>query len=94
MGQKGHGMSIRGRGWGEGHGRLSGLGEDTAQGEPQSGGKAQCKDESLERSVAEPGAGGSRRGGEGVPAFSQDVRRRRREVRGWRWKVSVNESAG
>ena len=62
--------------------------------EPQSRGKAQCKDGSLERSVAEPGAGGSRRGGEGVPAFSQDVRRRRREVRGWRWKVSVNESAG
>lgn len=95
MGQKGCGMSIRGRGWGEGHGRLSGLKEETAQGEPQSGGKAQCKDGSLERSVAEPGAGWGRgEVGEGVPAFSQDVRRRRREVRGWRWKVSVNESAG
>lgn len=51
----------------------------------QSGGKAQCKDRSLGRSVA--GRGCSRcwgRGGRGesVPAFSQDVRRRRREVRG------------
>lgn len=55
----------------------------------QSGGKAQCKDRSLERSVAEPGAGAGgreREVGEGVPAFNQDVRRRRREVRGWRWR--------
>ena len=34
MGQKGRGMSIRRRGEGEGHGRVSGLGEETAQGEP------------------------------------------------------------
>lgn len=55
----------------------------------QSGGKAQCKDRSLERSIAEPGAGAGgreREVGEGVPAFNQDVRRWRREVRGRRWR--------
>lgn len=38
--------------------------------EPQSRGKAQCKDGSLERSVAEPGAGAGGRGsGGGCASF-------------------------
>lgn len=60
---------------------------ETAQGEPVRR-KAQCKDRSLERSVAEPGAGAGGRGGgrEGVPAFNQDVRRRKGRSEGWRWR--------